>query len=234
MNRSIPYHKPFKTLVFDCDGVILNSNRIKTDAFHSVALPFGAEVAEALVQFHVQHGGMSRYRKFEHLLVNILGQTGGEKEVQLLASAYGESVYRELLQCEIATGLHELRKATADYAWMVVSGGDELELRSVFKVRGLDTLFNRGIHGSPATKDVILQRELSFANLELPALFVGDSRYDHEAAQRAGLQFVFVHGWSEFQGWQAYCATHQIPKIEKLTDLQFFLKKHLKLKARAG
>ena len=63
----------------------------------------------------------------------------------------------------------------------------------------------------------------SAANLELPALFVGDSRYDHEAAQRAGLQFVFVHGWSEFQGWQAYCATHQIRIIEKLADLRAIL-----------
>jgi phosphoglycolate phosphatase-like HAD superfamily hydrolase len=132
-------------------------------------------------------------------------------------------VYRELLQCEIASGLHELRKASADHAWMVVSGGDEVELRRVFEARGLDTLFDRGIHGSPSTKDAILQRELSSDNLELPALFVGDSRYDHEAAQRAGLQFVFVHGWSEFQGWQAYCATHQIPIIEKLADLRAIL-----------
>jgi phosphoglycolate phosphatase-like HAD superfamily hydrolase len=223
MNRSIANHKPFTTLVFDCDGVILNSNRIKTDAFRSVALRYGVDVAEALVQFHVQHGGVSRYRKFEHLLANILGKVDNEKEVQTLASAYGEYVYRELLQCEIAPGLHELRKATADHAWMVVSGGDEAELRRVFAARGLDVLFERGVHGSPATKDVILQRELSTANLELPALFVGDSRYDHEAAQRAGLQFVFVHGWSEFQGWQAYCATHQIPIIEKLADLRAFV-----------
>jgi phosphoglycolate phosphatase-like HAD superfamily hydrolase len=223
MNRRNTSHKPFTTLVFDCDGVILNSNRIKTEAFRSVALRYGAEVAEALVQFHVQHGGVSRYRKFEHLLVNILGKTEVEKEVQILASAYGECVYRELLQCEIASGLHELRKASADHAWMVVSGGDEVELRRVFEARGLDTLFDRGIHGSPSTKDAILQRELSSDNLELPALFVGDSRYDHEAAQRAGLQFVFVHGWSEFQGWQAYCATHQIPIIEKLADLRAIL-----------
>lgn len=219
MNWGNSNHKPFATLVFDCDGVILDSNRIKTDAFRSVALRYGSDVAEALVQFHVQHGGMSRYRKFEHLLVNILGQAGDEKEVQTLASAYGECVYRELLQCDITPGLHELRKATADQAWMVVSGGDEAELRRVFEARGLDVLFERGVHGSPATKDVILQRELSSDNLKHPALFVGDSRYDHEAAQRAGLQFVFVHGWSEFQGWQAYCMKHQIPIIEKLADL---------------
>lgn len=219
MNWGNSNHKPFATLVFDCDGVILDSNRIKTDAFRSVALRYGSEAAEALVQFHVQHGGMSRYRKFEHLLVNILGQVEDAKEVQMLASAYGECVYCELLQCDVAPGLFELRKATANQAWMIVSGGDEAELRRVFAARGLDALFEGGIHGSPATKDIILQRELSSGNLKLPALFVGDSRYDYEAAQRAGLHFIFVHGWSEFHGWQSYCATHQIPTIEKLADL---------------
>lgn len=227
MNRDSANFKPFNTLVFDCDGVILNSNRIKTDAFRSVALRYGSDAAEALVRFHVQHGGVSRYRKFEHLLVNILGHGEDDKEVQMLASAYGEHVYHELLQCDIASGLLELRRATAGLAWMIASGGDEAELQRVFAARGLDTLFDRGIHGSPATKEIILQRELTSGNLERPALFVGDSRYDHEAAQRAGLQFVFVHGWSEFQGWQAYCETHHIPTIEMIADLQLFLKKQL-------
>lgn len=213
----------FATLVFDCDGVILNSNRIKTDAFRQVALRFGPDAADALVQFHVRRGGVSRYRKFEHLLVDILGQTGVEQEVQVLAKEYGDRVYCELLRCSMAPGLQELRKATTGQAWMVVSGGDEAELRRVFKARGLDALFDRGIYGSPAAKDVILQRELSSHNLERPALFVGDSRYDHEVAHGAGLQFVFVHGWSEFQGWQEYCGAHKIPAIEKIADLRSIL-----------
>jgi phosphoglycolate phosphatase-like HAD superfamily hydrolase len=223
MNQHISNSYPFRTLVFDCDGVILNSNRIKTDAFRSVALRFGPDAAEALVQFHVQHGGVSRYHKFEYLLTNILGRARNEQEVQTLASAYGECVYSELLKCEIADDIYELRKVTADQAWMVVSGGDEVELRRVFEERGLNVLFERGIHGSPATKDTILKRELSTLNLELPALFLGDSRYDHEASQRAGLQFVFVHGWSEFHGWEAYCASHQIPTIETLADVRSVL-----------
>jgi hypothetical protein len=41
------------TLVFDCDGVVLNSNRIKTEAFRLVAAPYGEAAAEALVQYHL-------------------------------------------------------------------------------------------------------------------------------------------------------------------------------------
>lgn len=219
MSRIAAIRETFATLVFDCDGVLLDSNRIKTDAFRQVALRFGPEAAEALVQYHVQNGGISRYRKFEHLLTGILGQSAGEAQVTELADAYGECVYRELLRCSVSEGLHELREGTAGQAWMVVSGGDERELRRVFSARRLSPLFDRGIHGSPATKEQILEREMASGNLKLPALFIGDSRYDHEAASRAGLRFAFARAWTEFQGWEEYCAANRIPVIDRIGDL---------------
>jgi len=54
----------YKTLVFDCDGVILNSNKLKTQAFYQATLPYGESKAQAMVNYHVQNGGISRYRKF--------------------------------------------------------------------------------------------------------------------------------------------------------------------------
>jgi phosphoglycolate phosphatase-like HAD superfamily hydrolase len=219
MTQVAGIHGQFATLVFDCDGVILDSNRIKTEAFRRVALRYGSDAAEELVRFHVQNGGISRYRKFEHLLIHILGRRADEASVRTLTDAYGECVYRELLQCAVAPGLHDLRQSTEGQAWMVVSGGDEQELRGVFAARGLDMYFDRGVYGSPATKDAILQREKLSGNLALPALFAGDSRYDHEAAVRAGLQFVFVRGWSEFGDWDAYCKAHQLPIVDSIGDL---------------
>ena len=58
----------YKTIVFDCDGVILNSNKIKIDVFYDVAINFGASAsqAQALVDYHVKFGGVSRYRKFDY------------------------------------------------------------------------------------------------------------------------------------------------------------------------
>ena len=211
--------KSFSTIVFDCDGVVLDSNRIKTDAFRQVAQYYGSDAADALVQFHVERGGISRYRKFEYFLEHILQETANELSVRELADAYGERVYKELLQCGITPGLRELRKATANQSWMIVSGGDQAELRRVFMARKLEGLFDRGIHGSPTAKEAIVDREIASKNLELPALFIGDSRYDHEVASRAGLKFLFVSGWSEFPDWQAYCEEHRIPVISHVGDL---------------
>lgn len=188
----------YKTWVFDCDGVLLNSNRVKTAAFFDAAKPYGATKAQALVDYHVQNGGISRYVKFETFLTRIVGRKTAEPdELNDLLKRYAGKVKQGLRDCESASGLEQLRLLTPGARWLVVSGGDQDELREVFSDRGLAPLFDGGIFGSPDTKDEILSRELGAGGIELPAVFVGDSRYDIEAASRAGLDFIFLSQWSE-------------------------------------
>lgn len=54
-------------------------------------------------------------------------------------------------------------------------------------LRGLSEYFDAGNCGSPAPKDVNLQRERASGNLPRPALFLGDSRFDCQYAVGAGL-----------------------------------------------
>ena len=57
--------KDYETIIFDCDGVILNSNNIKIQAFYETALIYGHDLANELVKYHIENGGISRYQKFE-------------------------------------------------------------------------------------------------------------------------------------------------------------------------
>ena len=102
---------------------------------------------------------------------------------------------------------------------MLLSGGDQAELRRVFPRRNLAHLFEAGIFGGPDTKDDVLSREKTNGNLQLPALFVGDSKYDHQAASRAGLQFVFLSDWTEVRDWQAYCDENKIKVLRNIAQL---------------
>ncbi len=208
----------YQTLVFDCDGVVLNSNKVKTEAFYQVALRFGEDAARRMVEYHVARGGVSRYLKFEWLLREVVGVVDPLVLQQLLQS-YSAEVQQGLLNCDIASGLDELRQLTATANWLIVSGGDQAELRDVFTLRGISALFDSGIFGSPDSKDVILAREIGKLNIRQPALFLGDSQYDHQAATTAGLDFVFLSGWSEFSGFRPYCEAHQIPVVDSISVL---------------
>lgn len=188
----------YKSIVFDCDGVILNSNHIKTNAFYQSVLGYGEEAANQFAEYHVKHGGISRYEKFKYFLTDILRESEvDEGELKVLLDNYARIVRKELASCEVSAHLSELKRLTLASSWMVVSGGDEEELRSIFQSRGLGSMFDKGIYGSPDTKDEILRREIMKGSIEFPAIFLGDSEYDMKASKRAGLDFAFISNWSE-------------------------------------
>lgn len=208
----------FRTLVFDCDGVVLDSNKVKTQAFYSAALPYGEDAAQALVDYHVEWGGVSRYRKFEWFTREVVkGRIG--PGIDSLLQSYAAQVRAGLLSCREAPGLRALRERTSGARWIIVSGGDQIELREIFRQRGLAKLFDGGIFGSPDAKEDILSRELASENIISPALFIGDSKYDHIAASGAGISFVFLSEWSEFSNWPHYCENNNIDVLSNLTEL---------------
>jgi HAD superfamily hydrolase (TIGR01549 family) len=209
----------YQTLVFDCDGVVLNSNKIKTQAFYDVAKVYGHEAAQALKDYHVQNGGISRFVKFEYLLTEILKKPIDQNELKQLLDNFAHEVKNALMTCEVAEGLAELREQTKHANWLIVSGGDQEELREVFKARGLDHYFNGGIFGSPDTKDTILAREIENGNITRPALFLGDSKYDYQAAQTAGLDFIFLTQWTEVKDHQAWCKDLGLVSVLNLMSL---------------
>ena len=49
--------------------------------------------------------------------------------------------------------------------------------------------------------------------------FFRDSRYDHIASRRAGLDFLFVSGWSDLENWEDYVSDHDLQSICFLADL---------------
>jgi len=85
----------YETIIFDCDGVILNSNQIKTNAFYEVASIYGHLPALKLKEYHKLHGGISRYKKFEYLFSNILHRAYNKNEIERLLKSFSNEVYKE-------------------------------------------------------------------------------------------------------------------------------------------
>lgn len=209
----------YSAIVFDCDGVLLDSNRVKTNAFREVTRVYGDDISDGFVKFHLDNGGISRYRKFEYFLTDFLGQPAELRSVKELVNKYADCVCQGLLKCRVADGLDELREKSRDIPWMIVSGGDQQELNSVFSTRGLASLFDAGIYGSPESKDEIFDRLRRSGQLAIPSLFIGDSRYDHEMAEKYGIDFIFSYGWTEFSEWKNYCTKNDIKSIKSICDL---------------
>ena len=212
----------YKSIVFDCDGVILNSNKIKTRAFRMASLPFGHEASTSLEAYHLRNGGISRYEKFDYFLTNIVPISCKiEKEIYFrrMLKIYSEETKKGLIDSEITHGLNSLRDKTKYSSWSIVSGGDQEQLHSVFKEKQIMYLFDGGVFGSPDNKNVILQRELASGNIKKPALFLGDTALDHQVSDANGLDFIFVSAWTEFRSYEQYCKDNSIRIISKVYEL---------------
>lgn len=209
----------YQTLVFDCDGVVLNSNKIKTEAFYEAAKHYGHDSAQALVDYHVRNGGISRYAKFEYFFREILKQEVDLRVMNEVLLHFALAVKEGLMISEVADGLDQLKENTKSTKWLIVSGGDQAELQEIFAKKKLAQYFNGGIFGSPDTKVDILKRELDNKNITKPGLFIGDSKYDYQASSEVGLDFVFISQWTEVKEWQKYIQQEKLNMCVSLNKL---------------
>ena len=209
----------YSTIVFDCDGVILNSNKIKTDAFFNVTIKYGQEKANEFVNYHIENGGISRYKKFEFFITKILKKDFDKILYSELLENFSKYILKKLMSCEVVEGLDELKDFFCNSNWLIVSGGNQTELRSTFKNRSLDTYFANGIYGSPDSKEEILTREIKNQNIIFPALYLGDSKYDYEISSKHGLDFIFISQWTEVKNFKKWCVSENIKHKKDLKSI---------------
>ena len=211
----------YKTILFDCDGVVLNSNFLKIEAYRLTALEFGASKEDAmrLVNHHIEFTGISRNIKFAYFLENILKKPVDESSMNHLLRQLNIEVERLLENCDIAEGLEKLREKTKQAHWMIVSGGDQEEIIRLFSRKSLLKYFDVGIFGSPDSKEEIVARELKKSTGQAPALFIGDSKYDYQVAKNNNLDFIFLSDWTNFFEWKNFCKENNIEVHQKLDDL---------------
>ena len=61
-----------KGIIFDFDGVILNSVHVKTDAFAKMYEKYGETIVKRVLTHHLDNVGMSRYEKIKYYHENFL------------------------------------------------------------------------------------------------------------------------------------------------------------------
>lgn len=211
----------YKTIVFDADGVILDSNITKIDSYFRTAKKLGAsaEQSQALVDHHITLTGVSSYPKFKWFIETELKQVATEERLDEFQEAFMLAVKRGLMSCRLAEGLNVLRQKAADANWLVVTEIDQSQVNRLFEAREIAAFFDGGIFGSPDNKGAILAREIERGNIQMPALFIGDSRYDHEVSTQAGLDFVFLSDWTDVPNWKVYCDEHDIHVCRNIKSL---------------
>jgi HAD superfamily hydrolase (TIGR01549 family) len=180
-----------KAILFDFDGVILDSLNVKTQAFYDMYLPFGKEIAQKAADHHLAHGGISRYEKFKIYHKDFLGIEIDENKLNELADEFSERVFTKVAESAEVKGIREfLESAKGKYKMWVITGTPTEEIVEICKTTHFTQYFI-DLHGSPEKKDYWTKKILVEENLQPnEVVFVGDATTDYEAAIANNVQFI--------------------------------------------
>lgn len=182
--------RSLQAIVFDCDGVLLESVDAKTEAYRTLFAEHPQHL-DAILAYHRAHGGVSRYEKIRHIYRHILHQPLRERELTDLCARFAELSFEKVLAAPLVRGVRQFLRAYHErLALFVASGTPQEELETLLDRRRLRPYF-RGVFGSPDTKHAILGRILADWGLApLDVLVVGDAPTDWDAAREWGIPFI--------------------------------------------
>ena len=178
------------TIIFDFDGVILESVSVKTEAFREL-FSFAPEHVSRIVQYHIENGGMSRFEKFRHIYKNIIREPLTDEKCRQLSQRFSDIVEEKVAAAPFVKGAEDfLKSAFERYDFYIVSATPQNELIRIIRKRKILHYF-KGVYGSPTGKSDHMAQILLQNNLNLSeVVFVGDAVNDWEAARRNNIPFI--------------------------------------------
>ncbi|MDB4419807.1 HAD hydrolase-like protein [Akkermansiaceae bacterium] len=180
-----------KNILWDFDGVILDSMSIRDWGFREIFKDFDKNEVEALINFHRLNGGRSRYVKIRYFFENILGKSIKEERVLYYAELFSGLMKKELVDRKnlISDSVMFIISNFKNFNFHIVSGSDQIELRFLCKRLGIEKYF-RSIEGSPTCKNILVGNLLEkFKYYKDDTILIGDSVNDHDAAVENGIRF---------------------------------------------
>ena len=180
-----------KTILWDFDGVILDSMKVRDWGFREIFKSFDNDKVEALLKYHTLNGGLSRYVKIRYFYEEILGKEITESEVLEYANDFSLLMKKELVNPNnlIQDSVVFIKDNYKKYDFHIVSGSDQHELRFLCEELKIVKYFI-SIHGSPTQKNILVQNLISSNNYKMEeTCLIGDSINDFEAAELNNISF---------------------------------------------
>jgi phosphoglycolate phosphatase-like HAD superfamily hydrolase len=205
-----------KNILWDFDGVILDSMKVRDWGFREIFKKFNKDEVDKLIEYHRENGGLSRYVKIRYFYENILERPIKKEEVLDYAENFSLLMKTKLTDKSnlIQDSVRFIQGKFNDYNFHIVSGSDQEELRFLCVELDLSKFF-LSIHGSPTAKKTLVKDLISNLNYDKnKTILIGDSINDYDAAVKNDIDFYgyneitldnlskfYIHNFNEFNSY---------------------------------
>jgi len=184
--------KNFKVILWDFDGVILDSMPIRSLGFKKVLEDYPEEQVKQLLDYHEENGGLSRYVKLKYFFENIRGESISDELLAKLTNDFSKIMLSLLIDEKllISNSVNFIKNNYNNYVMHIVSGSDGKELNIICEELNLKKYF-KSILGSPTPKIKLVEQiitENAYSKNDM--LLIGDSINDFEASKANDITFL--------------------------------------------
>ena len=182
---------PIEAIIFDFDGVLVESVAVKGLAFGALYESEGPEFQAQVIAYHEAHGGVSRFDKIRYFEEELLGRKVSDQDVKIIANRFSDLVEEKVVACEPVSGAMEfLEEFSARFPLFVASATPTEELKRIVEKRSMVGHF-KGVYGSPASKAENIAAILEAFQYDADrTLMIGDTMSDFKGASMTGLEFL--------------------------------------------
>jgi HAD superfamily hydrolase (TIGR01549 family) len=182
-----------KTILFDFDGVLIDSMSVRDEGFKIIAEKSTNDktIIEDFLKYHRLNAGLSRFVKIKYLYENMLNKSISENEIQNFANEFSTLMKNKLIDNSILIGqtIEFIKSIHKDFNLHIVSGSEEKELNYLCRLHDLSKYFIT-IEGSPTHKnDLVKNIMIKYNYNKDETILIGDSITDYNAAKINKLKF---------------------------------------------
>lgn len=203
-----------KTILWDFDGVIHDSMKIKGDGFVELFKDHKEKDTKAILKFHYKNGGVSRFDKIKYFYKQILKKDISQKEINILSDAFSDIIKDKIFDKDnlIQDSLSFIKKKYKEYNFHIVSGAEDNELKKLCIYLNISKYFI-SINGSPTKKDVLIRKLITkYKYKKHEILFIGDAMTDYNAAKKNKILF-FGYNNIKLKKFKNYIKTFEELKL---------------------
>lgn len=183
-----------KFILFDLDGVLLDSLNLKGEVFIEVFSSY-SQFSSKIMQYHLANGGVTRRRKIEYIYKLVTESTPNEETLDALTVKFSNILNSRLSDIKLFPGASQVLASLTKMGFKLfsISSMPTIEAESILQNLEIKKFFS-GILDTSSGKIAAVSKFIQGNSiLNNNIIYIGDSREDFICAKTFDLTFILVN-----------------------------------------
>lgn len=207
-----------KIIIFDFDGVVVNTHSIKSKVFLELYKSHGKKILNKIKNYQLINGGINRFEKFEYFHKKFLKTNITKKIKAELNNKFNLFYFSKLKKIKVSKSLLNFIKSNYYYSLYISSAAPRKEILYILKKFKIIKYF-KNIYSSnlPKEKHIQLIKKIE-KRKNSSYVFIGDMISDYKVAKKTKINFIHFFKYSKNKIKKADVSIDNFYNLKKIIE----------------